>query len=129
MATATAPRNDIYLSVLAGRAITALADLAGDPSTWNDRIESDLRGGIKYCQAVRAQGGRVLSKTSAGGWNALKRSVENAPEADASSTDISAESERVERFLSELVSNKERTPKMADLVAAIEFLGKTATDR
>ena len=54
MATATAARNDIYLSVLAGRAITALADLAGDPFAWNDRIERDLRGGISYCEAIRA---------------------------------------------------------------------------
>ncbi|MBZ5679018.1 MAG: hypothetical protein LAO24_02815 [Acidobacteriia bacterium] len=128
MATATAPRNDLYLSVLAGRAVTALADLAGNPTTWNDRIEKDLRGGIVYCQAVRAQGGRVLGKTSSG-WNALKRSVGNASEAAASSTDISAEAERVERYLSDLVSNGDRAPKMADLVAAIEFLGKTATDR
>ena len=129
MATATAPRNDLYLSVLAGRAITALADLASDPSDWNNRIENDLRGGIRYCQAVRAQGGRALGKVPSGGWNALKRSVEKSPETGASSTDTSAESERVERFLSELVSNKERRPEMANLVAAIEFLGKTATDR
>lgn len=70
----------------------------------------------------------MLGKTSSG-WNALKRSVGNASEAAASSTDISAEAERVERYLSDLVSNGDRAPKMADLVAAIEFLGKTATDR
>jgi hypothetical protein len=128
MATATAPRNDLYLSVLAGRAIAALADLAGDPSTWSDRIERDLRGGIVYCQAVRAQGCRVLRMPSSG-WNALKRSVGNTSEAGASSTDISTEAERVERYLSELVSNANRAPEMADIVVAIEFLGKTATDR
>lgn len=127
MATATAPRNDIYLSVLAGRAITALADLAGDPSAWNGRIEKDLRGGIVYCQALRSQGDRVLSKSSEG-WNALKRSVGNAPDASSPSTDLSAESEKVERFLSELVSKK-RTPEIPELVAAIEFLGKTAAGR
>ncbi|MGA7078639.1 MAG: hypothetical protein WBQ43_05615 [Terriglobales bacterium] len=129
MATATAPQKDIYLSVLAGRAITALADLAGGPAAWNDRVEKDLRGGILYCQAVRAQGGRVLGKVPSAGWNALKRSVENTPEARASSSDISAEAGRIERFLSDLVSNEERTPEMAELVAAIEFLGETATDR
>lgn len=128
MATATAPQKDMYLSVLAGRAITALADLAGGPAAWNDRVEKDLRGGILYCQAVRAQGGRVLGKVPSAGWNALKRSVENTPEARASS-DISAEAGRIESFLSDLVSNKERTPEMAELVAAIEFLGKTATAR
>jgi hypothetical protein len=75
------------------------------------------------------QGGRVLRKVPSGGWNALKRSVENSPETGAHSTDISTESARVERILSELVSNRERAPEMAELVAAIEFLGKTATDR
>lgn len=128
MATATAPRNDLYLSVLAGRAITALADIASDRSARNDRIEQDLRGGIVYCQALRAQGGRILSRTSSG-WDALKRSIESHPEAGGSSTDMSAEAERVERFLSDLVSNRDRRPDMSDLVAAIEFLRKTATDR
>lgn len=128
MATATVPRNDLYLSVLAGRAITALADLAGSPSTWNDRIERDLRGGIVYCQALRVQGGRVPARVSSG-WNALKRSVANASEAGVSSTDVAAEVERVEQYLSDLVSNRDRVPQMADLIAAIEFFGKTATDR
>jgi len=128
MATATAPRNDIYLSVLAGRAITALADLAAEPSAWNERIEKDLRGGIVYFQAVRAQGGGVLSRTSSG-WNALKRSVGSTPGVGASSTDFSAAAEKFERFLFELVSNRKHAPQMSELVEVIEFLGKTATDR
>lgn len=128
MATAAAPRNDAYLSVLAGRAITALADLAGDRSAWNDRIEKDLQGGITYCVAIRTQGARVLGGTPVG-WNVLKRSVENAQESGADPTDICAEAEKAERFLSDLLSNKNRTPQMADLVAVIEFLGKTAIDR
>lgn len=128
MATTAAPRGDIYLSVLAGRAITALADLAAIPSAWNERIEKDLRGGIAYCEAVRTQGVGFLSKTPLG-WNALKRSVGNAPEAAASSTDISVEAGKFERFLSDLVSNRNRAPEMTELVAVIEFLGKTATDR
>jgi len=128
MATAAAPRDDIYLSVLAGRAITALADLAAGPAAWNERIERDLRGGITYCEAVRTQGVGLLNKAPLG-WNALKRSVGNGPEAAASSTDISVEAEKFERFLSDLVSNKDHAPEMAELVAVIEFLGKTATDR
>jgi len=129
MATATVSRNDIYLSVLAGKAITALADLADAPSVYDERIERDLRGGIAYCQAIRAQRGRILGRSPLGGWNALKRSVGNAPEGSSASADISTEAERVERFLSELVSSKGRTAEMAGLVAAIDFLGKTAADR
>jgi hypothetical protein len=128
MATAAAPRGDIYLSVLAGRAITALADLAAVPSAWNDRIEADLRGGITYCEAVRTQGVGFLSKAPLG-WNALKRSVGNAPEAGTSLVDISVEAGKFERFLSDLVSNRDHAPELAELVAVIEFLGKTATDR
>lgn len=128
MATATAPRNDIYLSVLAGRAVTALADLAGDPLAWNERIENGLRDGVVYCQAVRARGGRILSRSSSEGWSALKHSVENTPDSSSTLPDVCDESEKVEYFLCQLASRK-HTPEIHELVTAIEFLRKTATDR
>jgi hypothetical protein len=128
MATATTLRNDIYLSVLAGRAVTALADLAGDPSAWNERIENGLRDGVVYCQAVRARGGRVLSRSSSEGWNALKRSVENTPDPGSTLSDVCGESEEVEHFLC-LLALRKHTPVIHELVTAIEFLRKTATDR
>ena len=128
MATAIAPRNDMYLSVLAGRAITALADLAGDSPVWNKRIERDLRSGMAYCEALRSQGGRVLVDAAPEGWNALNRSVQTTRDTSLPSVDINTELKKVERFLSELVS-KRRTPKIAELAAAIEFLRKTATER
>jgi hypothetical protein len=128
MATAIAPRNDMYLSVLAGRAITALADLASDSPVWNDRIDSDLRSGIAYCEALRSHGGKALRNSASEGWNALKRSVQDTPDAGSSSIDITAESGKVERFLSQLVASRQ-VPEISELVAAIEFLRKTATDR
>jgi|SRR5271157_723734 len=127
MATAVAPRNDMYVSVLAGKAVTALVDLAGDPSAWNQRIEDGLRDGIAYCRAVRARGGRLLNRNLSEGWDPLKRSVENAPDI-GTATDVRSESGKVEQFLCRLAS-RERTPEIAELVEAIEFLRKTATDR
>ena len=127
MATATVPRNDLYLSVLAGRAITALADLSGDPSAWSARIEDGLRDGVVYCQAVRARAGRDLG-FSPEGRSVLRRSVGGAPAADSVPADVRVESERIERFLSQVVS-RTHLPEVPELVAAIRFLRKTATAR
>lgn len=129
VAATTIPRKDIYLSVLAGRAVTALVALAADPTAWNELIQTGLHDGIVYCQAVRLRGGRVLSRGSSEVWSKpLKRSVENAGDKGSTTTDIFAESEKLERFLSQIAS-RGRTPKIPELVAAIEFLRKTATDR
>ena len=128
MATATIPRNDLYLSVLAGRAVTALADLSGNPSAWSGRIENGLRDGIVCCQAIRARAGRDPGSSSSGGRSALKWSVESTSDADSVATDVCAESRRIEHFLSQ-ISSREHTPQVFELVAAIRFLRKTATDR
>jgi hypothetical protein len=128
MATATAPRNDIYLSVLAGRAVTALADLAGNRLAWNERVETGLNDGIVFCQTVRARGDRALVGKSSEGFNLLKRSVENAQEANSNSTNPCELSERVEQFLSQVASRKHE-PEISELAEAIEFLRKTASYR
>ncbi|HEY6767943.1 MAG TPA: hypothetical protein VI386_24575 [Candidatus Sulfotelmatobacter sp.] len=127
MATAAAPRNDVYLSVLAGRAVTALADLAGDPSAWTPRIELGLRDGIAYCKTVRAQDGSDVSPNISLGWVALKRSVEDTHDECARSCDLGTESADVERFFSLLLAREHR-PELTELAAAIQFLRKTATD-
>jgi hypothetical protein len=128
MATVTIPRSDLYLSVLAGRAVTALADLSGNPSAWSQRIENGLRDGIVYCQAVRARMGRDFATISSEGRSVLRRSVGGAAAADPVPGDICVESERIERFLSQVASKAHR-PEVPELVAAIKFLRKTATDR
>src|SRR5271165_5856274 len=112
MATATAPRNDLYLSVLAGRAVTALADLSSDPSAWSERIENGLRDGIVYCQAVRARAGRDLS-FSPEGLSVLRQSVAGAPAADSVPPNVRIESEKIERFLSQVASRNHR-PKVPE---------------
>jgi len=128
MATATVPRSDVYLSLLAGRAVTALADLSSDSAAWNARVENGLRDGIVYCQAVRLREEIVPSGKSSDGWNPLKRSVENAPDTGTPSADACAESEKIEDLLSRIVSREHR-PQLPELVWAIEFFRKTATDR
>ena len=126
MATATAPRNDVYISLLAGRAITSLVDLASNPSVWSQRVEVGLRDGIRYCQAVRARG-RSLRDDPSEAWSPLRRSLQGS-EAGSPSGDECEESGKVERFFTELLS-RERTPAIPELVEAIEFLRKTATQR
>jgi|SRR5580704_3763618 hypothetical protein len=126
MATATAPRNDVYISLLAGRAITSLVDLASNPSVWSKRVEVGLRDGIRYCQAVRVRG-RSLRDSPSEAWSPLRRSLQG-PEADSPSGDECEESSKVERFLAELLLSQ-RTPAIPELVEAIEFLRKTATER
>jgi len=125
MATAIAPRNEVYLSLLAGRAVISLLDLASDPSIWNDRVEIGLRDGIRYCQAVRAR--RDFGPGSPEAWSPLKRSIEE-PEACPTPVSVCSESERVEEFLSKVAARKHK-PEIPELVSAIEFLRKTATDR
>jgi hypothetical protein len=128
MAAATIPRNDLYLSVLAGRAVTALADLSGDPSAWSERIENGLRDGIVYCQAIRARAGRDFGSSFSEGRSALRRSVGSASAANSEPTDVCAESERIERFFAQIAARKHQ-PEVPELVAAIKFLRRTATDR
>ena len=67
MATAAAPRSYVYLSLLAGRAITALADLAEEPKVWNDQIRKGLADGVEYCRAIgEAPDQRACSRPQTG---------------------------------------------------------------
>ena len=126
MATATAPRNDIYLSVLAGRAITALADLAEKPASWNDQIRRGLEDGIEYCRAVGQTWITPVADRRPGTRHSFKRL---ATHEDKESSAVGATSERkeVERLLTQLLS-RSRKPKTPDLLAAIEFFTKNVGD-
>ncbi len=53
MATALAPsENDIYLALLAGRAVTGLAKLASGTEVWDDKIDGYIRDGLQYCREL-----------------------------------------------------------------------------
>jgi len=123
MATATAPRNDVYFSILSGRALTALADLAADPSAWSERIQKDLESGVEYCQAIRAYqptpaGGRV------GGEQALRRLATQADDnLDSPAGRLASDCKKVEALLHELLA-KSRKPEPGELLAAIKFFVK-----
>jgi len=128
MATATAPRHHMYLSVLAGRAITALADLAGDPLVWNERVEGGLNDGIVYCQTIRTRGTSVIRSIPSDGFNPLKRAVGSTTSEESPSVFAYAEAEKVEFFLAQL-AKRERKAEIAELISAIKFLRRTATNR
>jgi hypothetical protein len=119
MATATAPRNDVYLSILAGRALTALADLAADSSAWSERIQKELESGLEYCEAIHTcravppVGGRVEVQS------ALRR-LATEDSRESSTERPTSDCEAVETFLRELLA-KSRKAEAAELLAAIKF--------
>jgi hypothetical protein len=123
MATAVAPRNDIYLAVLAGRALTALADLAADPSAWNERIRKDLESGVAYCQAVCLYEPKVTQSGSADVQQALRRLTTDENIRESSTRDLAPECQVVEALLRGLLA-KSRRPQMSDFLAAIKFFNK-----
>jgi hypothetical protein len=122
MATATAPRNDVYLSILAGRALTALADLAADSSAWSDRIQRELESGVEYCQAIRSC--RPIPSVGARieGHQALRRLATDDNQ-ESLTEHLASNSECVETLLRELLA-KSRQPESAQLLAAIKFFAR-----
>jgi hypothetical protein len=123
MATATAPRNDVYFSILSGRVLTALADLAADSSAWSERIQKELESGVEYCRAIRAYqpapaGGRV------GGQQALRRLATHADDnRDSPAGRLASDCNEVEALLHDLLA-KSRKPEPQELLAAIKFFVK-----
>jgi hypothetical protein len=118
MATATAPRNDVYLSILAGRALTALADLAADSSFWSERTQKELESGVEYCRAIRrceivpSVGGRLEGQ-------ALRR-IATEDNREAPGERQASECDAVEGLLQELLARSRRA-EAAELLAAIKF--------
>lgn len=128
MATAIAPRSEVYVSLLAARAVTSLIRLANDPSDHSARVQDGLRDGVRYCQAVRSLGGGIFVSNSSDAWSPLRRAVEGSADSGFDSCEVCAESRKIELFLLDLLSGK-REAATSELVEAIEFLRKTATQR
>ena len=62
MLVRTDSRNDVYLSLLAGKAVTGLADLADDPHDWNQHTADYLNSGIHFCALIRLPDNEVTRK-------------------------------------------------------------------
>jgi len=127
VATAAAPRSYVYLSLLAGRAITALADLAEEPKVWNDQIRKGLEDGIAYCRAIgEARTSTPLANRRSGTQRSFKRlAIHDGKELSAACA--ASKCKEVERLLTQLLS-RSREPKTSELVVAIEFLTRNASD-
>ena len=122
MATATVPRNDVYLSILAGRVLTALADLARDPFAWSERIQRELESGIEYCQAIRGYQPVSLAAGGVQGRQALRR-VANDEGRERPETQPVSDCDDAEALLRDLLA-RSRQPEPAELLAAIKFFSK-----
>jgi|HubBroStandDraft_6_1064221.scaffolds.fasta_scaffold299220_1 hypothetical protein len=122
MATATAPRNDIYLSILAGRALTALADLAADSSAWSDRIQKELESGVEFCQAIRACQPNRPAGDRVGQQQAVRR-LATEENQESPSGCLASDCDDVESLLGELLAHSRR-PEPAELLSAIKFFIK-----
>lgn len=118
MATATAPRNDVYLSILAGRVLTALADLAADSSVWSERTREELESGVEYCRAFRACEPAPPVGERVEGLALRRLATEDARE--STSAHLTSECEAVESLLRDLLS-RSRKADAAELLAAIKF--------
>jgi hypothetical protein len=119
MATVTAPRNDVYLSILAGRALTALADLAANSSVWSDRIQKELESGVEYCRTIRTYQPNPSVSTHVEGHQALRRLATNENQ-ESPAGHLVSDCDCVETLLGELLA-KSRRPEPEELLAAIKF--------
>jgi hypothetical protein len=119
MATAAAPRGGVYLSLLAGRAITALADLSEKPTAWSEQIRRGLEDGLEYCRIICEL---RLSPAAASRKPERQTSFKRlaAQDGKGSAACAASGSREVERLLTQLLS-RSRKPKTQELVAAIEF--------
>ena len=121
---ATVPRSDVYLSLLAAKALSALADLARDQSAWSDSIQGGLQSGIEYCEAHRPVPLSGSKKATPHGRQTFKR---ESTDSERTSTTVngSSEVEKIKEFFQELLLRRRRA-SMAELNAAIDFLGLDA---
>ena len=120
---AVAASNDIYLALLAGRAVTALAKLASDPRSWNDETTQDIRDGLAFCEAVsdteRAADERIPEFAQT-----LKRLTAGVVPAEAPvSRD---EVDRTTVYLRELLEGK-RQPLTEELSRAVDFFCRASS--
>jgi hypothetical protein len=122
MATATAPRTDIYLSVLAGRALTALADLSANSSAWNDRIRSEIESGLEYCQVIHDYEPVRPATGRSQGEQALRR-LASDDNRESSAEHPPSECDVVETLLRELLA-RSRKPEPSELLTAIKFFSR-----
>jgi hypothetical protein len=122
MATAAAPRGGVYLSLLAGRAITALADLSERPTAWSEQIKRGLEDGLEYCRTI---GELRVSPAAASRRPETQASFKRlaAQDSKGSAACAASGSKEVERLLTQLLS-RSRRPKAPELVAAIEFFAQ-----
>jgi hypothetical protein len=124
MATAAAPRNDdVYLSILAGRVLTALADLAADSSAWSERIEKDLESGVEYCQTLRVC--RSAPSRARGGEQQDLRHLATQTDdgRDSPARRLDSDCKEVEALLLGLLARSHK-PESEELLAAIKFFVK-----
>jgi hypothetical protein len=122
MATVPAPRSDVYLSLLAAKALTALANLANNPAAWNDRIKIGLESGMEYCEAYRCKLSSH-SKRSNDSRGFKRRAIDSGD----GSIEVSprAGCEAMKELLSGILL-RNRQPATAELDAAIDFFSAGA---
>lgn len=122
MAAATTPRNDVYLSFLAGRVLTALADLATDPGTWSEQIKKELLSGVEYCEIIRKSRPDLRQMYGGGGHQALRRlATKNGQQ--PSEEHAPSECDSVEQSLRDLIAQS-RVLEPAEILDAIKFFAE-----
>jgi hypothetical protein len=112
------PRNDVHLSILAGKVLTALADLAADSTAWSERLRAELESGMEYCRAVSASRPPVAVVGPVDLEQAVRRLATDESQQPARA--LIPDCRDVEVLLRDLLAQSRR-PEPAELRAAIKF--------
>jgi len=124
---ATVTPSEIYMSLLAGRAVTGLAQLATAPLTLNSEIRHDLQEGIKFCEFIRQRPDDGIKGSSIEQFEPiLKRLTAELTEIRGATLVSPDEAESTKKYLLDLVSAT-RTPTIPDLVEALNFFFKASS--
>jgi hypothetical protein len=119
--------NDVYLSLLATRAITGLAQLAKDPSRWDAKVQEDLKKGITFCESIETDtedaGGKQNDQLKL-----LRKLTANLGPVSRTLYVSPIEIRQNKDYLVQLL-DKQREPKLEDLISSITFFSKATSGK
>lgn len=124
----TIANTDVYLNLLASRAITGLVHLARDPLMWNNNIETDLGGGVTFCEVLddEQQGATLQQHEDKTYAKLLNHLTSNLPTSRPGIYVSGDEVRQTKNYLRGLVA-REITPTPAELLESMKFFLKATS--
>ena len=116
--------DDVYLSILASRAVTALAKLAENPDQrpdeWPVAIKSDLEKGLAFCESVSGQDATAAQDAEEPLGPILRRLTAEMSTMRSGIRVADDEIRSKKEFFKQLVA-LERRPSLQEITDAINF--------